>query len=78
MNTLEGGETFPSSVELADVSLLSPQKMADYHLMVASIGRGILPRGMECQAEKNIADFHGDLIVALGDAMAKELLPWRS
>lgn len=59
-----------------DISPLTPQDMADYHLIVAALGRGILPRKMERQAGERMGIFHENLLVTMGDAMSKEMLPW--
>lgn len=60
-----------------DIAHMSPVALADYHLAVAAVGRGVLPPGLETSAERSIETFHDDLVVALGDAMAKEMLPWK-
>jgi hypothetical protein len=62
---------------IQDIAHISPVSLADYHLAVAAVGRGVLPIALEKRAEQSIEAFHDDLIVALGDAMAKEMLPWK-
>lgn len=61
-----------------DISNLSPQNLADYHLAVSlNLENPLLPDKVKWRAEDLVKKGHQNLLIATADAITKELLPWR-